>query len=282
VRIHSKAVIAAGVLGFALTGMASGADGWGDSAQDIDIQDAANNLAVQEEQALAITPNAFGLTAFNKLQMHASAFTTRCGDTNYRYWANGYIYATDIPCDNPFAFWAPVQLPAGALLRWMDFFYYDSDANKDLRVMLHAYKGWDTPSISTVATDTTSGSSGYGYLPVWLGATGYTVNNDVRYNGGAQLAVIVAYPDTQAATLTNKLRFKAVDIWWKRQISPAPATATFSDVPTDYWAFEGIEALAASGITTGCGGSNFCPDDNVTRAQMATFLARALGLHWPN
>jgi hypothetical protein len=26
---------------------------------------------------------------------------------------------------------------------------------------------------------------------------------------------------------------------------------------------------------------NFHPKDPVTRAQMATFLARALGLHWP-
>jgi hypothetical protein len=38
-----------------------------------------------------------------------------------------------------------------------------------------------------------------------------------------------------------------------------------------------VEALAASGITGGCGGGNFCPDGPVTRAQMATFLAKALG-----
>lgn len=39
-----------------------------------------------------------------------------------------------------------------------------------------------------------------------------------------------------------------------------------------------IEAIAAAGITTGCGPSRYCPDDTVTRAQMASFLARALGL----
>ena len=42
-----------------------------------------------------------------------------------------------------------------------------------------------------------------------------------------------------------------------------------------------IEALAASGITSGCGGGNFCPNDVVTRAQVAKFLANALGLHSP-
>ena len=42
-----------------------------------------------------------------------------------------------------------------------------------------------------------------------------------------------------------------------------------------------IEALATAGITTGCNPpsrTEFCPDDYVTRGQMAAFLARALDL----
>jgi uncharacterized protein YkwD len=42
-----------------------------------------------------------------------------------------------------------------------------------------------------------------------------------------------------------------------------------------------IEALATAGITTGCNppsNTEFCPDDYVTRGQMAAFLARALDL----
>jgi len=67
---------------------------------------------------------------------------------------------------------------------------------------------------------------------------------------------------------------------WHRTISPAPATATFSDVPTNHWAFQFVEALAASGITAGCGGGKYCPDDPITRGQMAIYLSAALGLHW--
>ena len=37
-----------------------------------------------------------------------------------------------------------------------------------------------------------------------------------------------------------------------------------------------INRLAAAGITTGCGGGNFCPGTTVTREQMAAFLHRAL------
>ena len=47
-----------------------------------------------------------------------------------------------------------------------------------------------------------------------------------------------------------------------------------------YWAFQHIEALAASKITTGFPDGTFRPTELVTRAQMATFLVRALGLHW--
>ncbi len=40
-----------------------------------------------------------------------------------------------------------------------------------------------------------------------------------------------------------------------------------------------IEAIVAEGITGGCSpaGDRYCPDESVTRGQMATFLARGLG-----
>jgi hypothetical protein len=39
-----------------------------------------------------------------------------------------------------------------------------------------------------------------------------------------------------------------------------------------------VTALWAAGITSGCGEWKFCPDDPVTRGEMAAFLTRALGL----
>jgi hypothetical protein len=50
----------------------------------------------------------------------------------------------------------------------------------------------------------------------------------------------------------------------------------FSDVPDTHWAFNYIQKMFEDGITTGCGGSNYCPGNNVTRAQMAAFMMRAL------
>jgi hypothetical protein len=73
-----------------------------------------------------------------------------------------------------------------------------------------------------------------------------------------------------------------VRIRYRLQVSPPPADPTFGDLPTSDPAFQFVEALVASGITVGCGGGNYCPDEPLTRRQMAVFLAKALGLHWPD
>jgi len=49
----------------------------------------------------------------------------------------------------------------------------------------------------------------------------------------------------------------------------------FNDVPSTYWAAAWIKQLATEGITSGCGGGNYCPDTQVTRAEMAKFLLTA-------
>jgi len=59
---------------------------------------------------------------------------------------------------------------------------------------------------------------------------------------------------------------------------PPAATGLFTDVPVGYWARNWIEQLAVEGITGGCGGANYCPDSNVTRAEMAVFLVRTFNL----
>jgi hypothetical protein len=73
-----------------------------------------------------------------------------------------------------------------------------------------------------------------------------------------------------------------VRIFYRKPVSPAPASATFTDVPTTDPRFRFVEALVAAGITGGCGASLYCPDAAVTRGQMAVFLSVALGLYWPN
>jgi len=52
----------------------------------------------------------------------------------------------------------------------------------------------------------------------------------------------------------------------------------FTDVPITHWAAPWIKQLAGEGITGGCGGGNYCPNNRVTRAQMAVFLVKTFNL----
>ena len=62
----------------------------------------------------------------------------------------------------------------------------------------------------------------------------------------------------------------------------ADINGLFSDVPTSYWAWQYIERLYNANITGGCSTSplSYCPEDPVTRAQMAIFLEK--GVHYPS
>lgn len=63
-----------------------------------------------------------------------------------------------------------------------------------------------------------------------------------------------------------------------------PPPGPFADVAGDHLFVDEIAWLAATGITRGCNPPNytrFCPEQPVTREQMASFLVRATGLESP-
>jgi len=56
--------------------------------------------------------------------------------------------------------------------------------------------------------------------------------------------------------------------------SNVPDTPTFNDVPVDAWYYPYVETIAAAGIVQGCDVSAglYCPNDPVTRQEMAKFM----------
>ncbi|HSK79692.1 MAG TPA: S-layer homology domain-containing protein [Thermoanaerobaculia bacterium] len=65
---------------------------------------------------------------------------------------------------------------------------------------------------------------------------------------------------------------------------PPPATGNiFSDVAATHWAASWIEQLYNEGITTGCGSNpqSYCPNNTVSRAEMAVFLTRTFDVPLP-
>jgi S-layer family protein len=174
-------------------------------------------------------------------------------------------------CSSSCALRAPVMLPAGAVLVGMELEACDTDAAGQVTAQIARQPRLEGPFVNLASVGTgVSTTPGCGFFnSVML----ETIDNET-----STYYVRLNVFGTTAAT-----RFQAVRLVYRLQVSPAPATATFpNDVPTSHPFFRFVEALAAAGITGGCSAGSFCPNEPVTRGQMAVFLATALGLHFPN
>jgi hypothetical protein len=164
-----------------------------------------------------------------------------------------------------------VHLPSGALLEGITTYTNDTDAVQNITYGLYAIDL--SMSLGTnLLPFATTGTPGIErvFRPF---APPITINNDRRAYS------LCVFHGALGATLQNA----GATFWYRLQVSPAPGTATFpNDVPTSHPLFRFVEALAASGVTGGCGAGAFCPDAPLTRGQMAVFLSVALGMHFPN
>ncbi len=159
----------------------------------------------------------------------------------------------------------PLHLPTGALVTSATLYYFDDVATEPSIAVYGGVPGTKSLGLMTLTPPPFSGGAN---VITFLAAPPFTIDNRNAY---AVLAI-----------LSSGHRIQGIRFDYKLQVSPAPATATFNDVPSSHPFFQFVEALAASGITAGCGGGNFCPDQALTRGQMAVFLSKALGLYFPN
>jgi S-layer family protein len=213
----------------------------------------------------------FGTQDGNDLWLPAPAFTPQ-NATTWRFLTNGFYYA------DQFGHWeARIPLTEGTLLDHYRVYYNDVSATDSISVSIIQYDFFNntkTASNTSMFTFTSGGIVGSDDAMV---ATNLTIDQRPNSTTDRFYTIDVTMPAGMSVL------FRGVRLYWKRQVSPAPATATFADVPPNHPFFQFIEALSRSGITSGCAASppQFCPDAPLTRGQMAVFLSRALGLHWP-
>lgn len=144
-----------------------------------------------------------------------------------------------------------------------------------------------------------TGFLGFGMSTSPAGAKGTTNVTTVAGTGTTGCGLFPVTPSNPPLVIDNAafnywlflgwfLDFSSADevagmrVHYHLQVSPDPAVATFTDVPVGHPQHRFVEALVAAGVTAGCGGGQYCPDNPVTRGQMAVFLSVALGLNWPN
>jgi hypothetical protein len=165
------------------------------------------------------------------------------------------------------AFLGVAHMPQGAEIVSIELDGCDTDTMGGIAANLRQADASGGATVAEVVTQVaaTPGCGRFSAIP----AAPQTVNN-VAY----RYIVTVSGGNVQTT-------IGAVRVYYRRTVIKAPVTPTFNDVPTTDPAYQFIEALVASGATAGCGGGNYCPDAPLTRRQMAVFLAKLLGLHWP-
>jgi S-layer homology domain len=172
----------------------------------------------------------------------------------YRYFMNsGYHYLG-----------SGINLPSGAILSGVRAYYYDNHAGN---IEVFIWRKTMPSARSLLGSAASSGTPGYGSLYLSLSHT-------IR-NGDGNYVIYVG-----ASTGTSALRVAGVRLFWRRQMRTG-LSHPFNDIGGLSSEFQNaIAALYQSGITTGTTPTTYSPFSPVNRGQMATFLARALGLHW--
>jgi hypothetical protein len=209
------------------------------------------------------TPQAFGPEA-HIANFPSASFHPRSPTTTWVFDSGYYLFSTTAdPC-----FLTPVELPSGAKITAMSIQACDTSLNDEATAILLVCPlagggGCATPG--TVSSFGSSGCSNFGSSPM-----------DIQISNVQSTYMLQVCSESQS----NATKFREVTIFYKLQLGPAPAAATFGDVQPSHPFFRAIEALAAAGITSGCGSNNYCPEQNLTRGELAKFLSVALGLGW--
>ena len=241
---------------------------------------AGSLVALSSARAQTAGPAAFGAEA-QQLQIPASAFVPVTSEFLYTLGFGSEIRPTS---DGTQAWVAPLGLPSGALLDEIRLLVRDEDAKLDISgsLFFHAQSVSDPAGcgghfVYSEWTGDSAGLDGRGIVTL-MDSDSLLIEGQSMIPCG-QPAYHLHGIEVQLNSTSHRLMGAVVV--WRRSVSGAPEVATFNDVPLNHPFFQFVEALAAAGITAGCGGGSFCPDAPLTRGQMAVFLAKALGLHSP-
>jgi hypothetical protein len=231
---------------------------------------AAEELPSKPLLKAGVRPKNFGTQEYSVTVVSALSFLPARDPQVYQYLLSpslGRYCGNCTAIGQAWSYWAALDLPEGAVIDHIGF-NTTTDTDAVLGVSL-----WQRNYGSDMHFLTGFSVPAHGWATDWAGP----LNISIPSNEGREFVLQV-----EQAGHPNPQFFAWVEVWWRRSVSYPPSSATFNDVSTDHLFFQFVEALYASGITAGCGGGNYCPDNPVTRGQMAAFLAKALGLHWRN
>lgn len=212
-------------------------------------------------------PNAYGLTGITRISLLSYAFQGN-DPFNDVIVDDGQSYRR-FTSNTSKIFSASVSIPSGAAITGIGFDNCDNSAGVMTAHLVDRFGDHQATEVAAVGS-TNAIVCGFNSFDL---AAPY----DFDTNTGHVFEFFI-----NQDILDPTLKFRSAFVEYQLRVSPAPGVATFGDVPTSSPQFQFIEALVDAGITAGCGGGNYCPNNPVTRGQMAVFIAKALGLHFPD
>src|SRR5450432_2795109 len=218
-------------------------------------------LFAQPKAATAVSSPQWGTTLESILNVNAADFDVPLSSLSYSVSSPGLSrYLSSGVDSSPAAgFYAGVHLPTGAVVTRLAIQGCDDTASGSIGVEMlqHTISAGAADAVAVVGgagLDTgTAATPNCGFFQITLPAPVTIDNSSSAYS-------LFVRP---TGVEDGSVRFAAVHVYYLLQVSPAPATATFLDVPITSPQFKFVEALFAAGITAGCGGGNFCPDQPV-------------------
>ena len=211
----------------------------------------------------------FGTTQLTYVQVPGASFVPMVSDSSYTTTTGPVLRIAGGPGGTQVYFAASVHIPSGAIIKTLELDY--CDASNTVGYIQGTIVGSDR--FGTVIHNVPyiqSDGAGCETKTSDLSALNIVADNHAKHFW------LVAIVGSQSVNTG----LAGMVVGYQLQVSTPPGAATFNDVPIGHPFFQFVEALAASGITGGCGSGNFCPNTPVTRGQMAVFLAKALGLQF--
>ena len=121
-----------------------------------------------------------------------------------------------------------------------------------------------TSNVGSTFSDVPTSYWAWQYIE-WLYNAGIT--------GGCSTSPLAYCPESPV-TRAQMAVFLEKGVHYPSAFTPPNLVPTFNDT-VGHWAEDWIETLRNDGITGGCGPNLYCPEDPVTRAQMAVFLLKS-------
>ena len=226
-----------------------------------------------------------GLSAYNKYSSWIALNPLLTGSSGITYLKNSYSALVTVAPSKPMMLgeWASVEAGDGGTKKaaWIRDALVTQIPSNFPRIKAVVWFNWDVDTGKTYPIE-----SSWAATDAWaraIASTKYAANQYANLNTSPIPPLsALSIGSTAAETAESFIDTPDLTLIESMEVDDTPTESeqpeiTFSDITPEHWAYSFIEQLYAAGMIEGCGAEplQYCPDDAVTRAQLAVVLGRA-------